>query len=90
MQDTNHTMTYLRAGDAQEADRHEHTIDCDLVVAELDAVQVLYTQTIRRAETIESKDLVHLDGSHKRASSLADNVRDSDNVGKLGCERRSD
>ena len=70
------TKPNLGTRNAQEADRHEHTIDCDLVVAELDAVQVLYTQTIRRDETIESKDLVHLDGRDQGAAALANDVRD--------------
>ena len=69
-------MTYLCARDTEETDRHKHTVNGHLVVAELDAVQVLYTQTIRRDETIESKDLVHLDGRDQGAAALANDVRD--------------
>ena len=75
MQDTNHTITYLRAGDAQEADGHEHTIDCDLVVAELDAIEVLHAQAVRRDEAVQREDLVHLDGRDERAAPLPDDVR---------------
>lgn len=68
--------TYLRTRNTVEADRHEHPGDGHLIVTELDTIQVQNTQTVRCDETVESKDLVHLDSGDKRASALADNVRD--------------
>ena len=70
------TTTDLCTRDTQEADRHEHTGDSDLVVAELDAIEVLHAQAVRRDEAIQREDLVHLDGRNERAASLPDDMRD--------------
>ena len=45
--------THLRPRNAQEADRHEHAGDRHLVVTELDAVEVLHTQTVCGDEAVE-------------------------------------
>ena len=66
--------TCLGMRDTQEANRHEHTCDCHLIVAELDPIQILHTQTVRRVETVECEDLVHLDSCHERAASLPNDV----------------
>jgi len=63
---------YLGPGDTQEADGHEHPSDRDLVVAKLDSVEVLHAKTVRCDQTIQSKDLVHLDSSDEGASALPD------------------
>lgn len=68
--------TNLGARNAQETNRHEHPSNSNLIVAELDTVQVLYTKTVGRDETVEREDLVHLDGCYKCASALADDVGD--------------
>ena len=68
--------TDLRTRDTQEADRHEHTSDGHLVVAELNAIEILHAQTVRRDETVQRKDLVHLYCRNQRATALTDNVRD--------------
>ena len=69
-------MPYLRARDAEETHRHEHTRDRDLVIAELDAVQILYAQTVRRDQAVQSEDLVHLNSGNERAAALSDDMRD--------------
>ena len=69
-------ITHLGARDAIEANRHEHSSDRDLVVTKLDTIQVLHTETVRRDETVERQDLVHLDRCDERAPTLADDVRD--------------
>lgn len=66
----------LGSGDAKETNRHEHSCDSDLVVAKLDTVEVLDRERVCSDQTVESENLVHLDGRHKRASSLSDNVGD--------------
>ena len=77
---------YLCAGNAQEAYAHEHAADSHLSVSELDTVEVEDTQAVCTDQTVESQNLVHLDGRHKRASSLPDDVGDSHDVGELAGE----
>jgi len=61
---------------AQEADRHQHPSDRHLIVSELDAVQILDTETVCCNKAVESQNFVHLDGGDQCASTLSDNVRD--------------
>ena len=68
-------VAYLGARDAQEADGHEHTADGDLIVAELDAIQILHAQGVRCNETIEGENLVHLNRCNERAPALTDDMR---------------
>jgi hypothetical protein len=65
--------THLGARDTQ-ADRHEHTSNCHLVVTKLDSVKILHAETVHRDEAVERKNLVHLNGSNKSAATLSDNV----------------
>jgi len=64
---------YLGPRDTQEADGHEHPSDRDLVVAKFDSVEILHAKTVRRNQTVQSKDLVHLDSSDEGASPLPNN-----------------
>lgn len=73
--------SHLGSRDAQEAYGHEHSSDRDLVIAKLDSIEILYTETVRCNQTVQSEDLVHLDGGNKGASSLPDN---RGNWGKKG------
>ncbi|KAG9766035.1 putative cation transporting ATPase, partial [Aureobasidium melanogenum] len=82
-------LTYLGTRDGEEADTHQHTTDGDLTIAELDTVKVQHTQTVGRDQAVQSQDLVHLDGSNESATTLADDVRNGDNVGQLTSERSS-
>ena len=69
-------MTDLGTGYTQEADGHEHACDRDLVVSEFDTVKVLYTQTVRGNETIQCKDLVHLNRRDESTTALTNDVGD--------------
>jgi hypothetical protein len=82
--------SYLGAGDAQEAHAHEHSTDSDLSVAELDTVQVKHTQTVSADQAVQRQNLVHLNSGHESATTLANNVRDGDDVCELAGERRGD
>lgn len=55
---------YLCARDAQEADRHQHPAHSHLIITKLDPIQILYAQRVCSDETVQSQDLVHLDGRH--------------------------
>ena len=68
--------TYICTRDTQEANRHEHTSDGNLVVPKLDAVKVLYTETVCCDKTVQCQDLVHLNRCDERATALTDNMRD--------------
>ena len=68
--------SYLRPRDAEEANRHENAGNSDLVIAKLDAVEILYRQAVGSDQTVKGKNLVHLNGGYKGASSLADDVGD--------------
>ena len=68
--------TNLSPRDTQEANGHEHPSDRNLVISKFDAVEVEYTQTVRRDEAVKREDLVHLDGRDECAAALADDVRD--------------
>jgi hypothetical protein len=80
-------MTNLCTGDGQEAHAHHHTRDRDLAITKLDTVEIQHGQTVGRDQTVECKDLVHLDRGDKGASTLSNNVRNSDDVGELGSKR---
>jgi hypothetical protein len=60
----------------KKADRHEHTRDRHLVVSELDPIKILHAQTVRRDQTIECEDLVHLDRSDEGAATLSNDMGD--------------
>ena len=62
--------SHLSPGDTQEADGHEHPSDRDLVITELDSIQVLHAETVRRNQAVQSEDLVHLYGGNEGAPSL--------------------
>jgi hypothetical protein len=79
---------YLRARDGQEADAHHHTTDSNLTITKLDAIKVDDTQTVGTNQAVQSKNFVHLDRGNQSATTLADNVRNSNNVGQLAGERR--
>lgn len=66
---------YLGTRDAKEAHRHQHPSDRDLIISKLDTVQILHTQTVRGDQTIQRKDLVHLDRSNECAPSLTNDMR---------------
>lgn len=57
-------MTHLRSRYAQEAYRHEHASDCDLIVAVFYAIEILNTERIRRDKTVQRENFVHLYGSN--------------------------
>jgi hypothetical protein len=82
--------TYLGARNRQEAYTHHHAGNRDLAITKLDAVEIEDRQTVRRDQAVQCKNLVHLDSSHKRASSLADDVRDRDDICEFGREGSSD
>ena len=68
------SQTHLGTRNAEETHRHEHAGDRDLVVSKLDAVEILYTQTVRCDETIKRKNLVHLNCCNQCTATLADDV----------------
>jgi hypothetical protein len=68
--------SHLGPRDTQEADGHEHSSDRDLVVTELYSIQVLHAETVRRNQTVQSKDLVHLYGGNEGAPSLPNDRSD--------------
>lgn len=81
--------TYLCTRDRQEADTHEDAADGDLTVTKLDTIKVEDTQTVCADQAVQRKNLVHLDGGDKCASSLSDDVRNGNDIGKLAGERSS-
>ena len=68
--------TYLGVRDTHEADGHEYTSNCQLVVTKHDCIEILHAETVRRDEAVERKNLVHLNRSNESAATLSDNVRD--------------
>ena len=69
-------ITHLCSRDTQEAHGHQHPGDSHLVITKLDTIQVLHTQAPRRDQAVQREDLVHLDSSNERTTSLADDMRD--------------
>lgn len=67
-------VAYLSPRDTEEANRHEHSGNGDLVVAKFDAVKILHTQTICRDQAVESENLVHLYCGDQSTPPLADNM----------------
>jgi hypothetical protein len=82
--------SYLCARYAQETHTHKHPTNCHLSISKLDTIQIKHTQAVSADQAIQRQDLVHLDGGHKRASSLSNDVRNRDNIGEFAGERRSD
>ncbi|CAI6099130.1 unnamed protein product [Clonostachys chloroleuca] len=76
--------------DVEEADRHEDTADGVLGVTELDTLQVEDGQRVGTDETVESENLVHLNGSDESAAALANDVGDSNDIAQLRREWGSD
>ena len=68
--------TYLCTRDTQEADRHQHASDRHLVVAILDTIEVLDTQTVRSDQAVEGENLVHLNSGDEGATALSDDIGD--------------
>lgn len=68
--------TYLGARNTQETNRHQHTADGDLVITKLDTIKVLHAQTVRRNETVQGEDLVHLNSRDQGTPSLPDDMSD--------------
>jgi len=66
---------HLCARNAQEANRHQHSADCVLVVSKLDAIEILHAERVGSDEAVESQDLVHLDRRNERTPALADDMR---------------
>jgi hypothetical protein len=85
-----YAKAYLGAGDAQEAHTHEHSADSNLSIAEFYTIQIEHTQTVSADQAVQGQNLVHLNRGHKSATTLANDVRDGDNVCKLAGERRGD
>ena len=67
--------TYLCTRDTQEANRHEHPANGDLIITKLDTVEILYTKTVCSDKTIQGENLVHLDCCNQRAAALANDMR---------------
>jgi hypothetical protein len=44
--------TDLRSGNAQKANGHQHSGNCDLIISELNPVQILNAETVGRNQTI--------------------------------------
>jgi hypothetical protein len=68
--------SHLGSRNAEEANRHEHPINSNLVISKLDPIEVLNAKTVGGDQAIQSQDLVHLDGRNQRTPALPDNVRD--------------
>ena len=68
--------TYLCTRDTQEANRHEHPANGDLIITKLDTVEILYTKTVCSDKTIQGENLVHLDGRNESAATLPDDMCD--------------
>ena len=66
--------TYLCTRDTQEANRHEHPTNGDLIITKLDTVEILYTKTVCSDKTIQGENLVHLNGGHEGAATLTNNM----------------
>jgi hypothetical protein len=77
------------ARNAEEANRHKHTTDGVLCVTKLDTLKIQDGQGVGGNKTVESENLVHLDSGDKSATTLADDVGDSNDVSEFGCERGS-
>jgi len=73
----------LGVRDTHEADGHEHTSNCQLVVTKHDCIEILHAETVRRDEAVERKNLIHLNCSNESAATLSDNVRDCRYMGQL-------
>lgn len=82
-------LNHTGARDAEEADRHEHTTDGVLRVAKLDTLKVQDRQGVSGDKTVESENLVHLNGGNESATALSDNVGHGNNVSQLRGERSS-
>ena len=67
---------HLCPRNGQEADRHKHTRNSNLVIAEFDAIKVLHTQTVCSNQTVECKNLVHLNSGNEGAATLTDDIGD--------------
>lgn len=68
---------------AQETDRHEHSTDGILSVAKFDALKIQNGQGVSANEAVQCENFVHLNRGNKRATALANNIRNSNNVAKL-------
>ena len=68
--------TYLCTRDTQEANRHEHPANGDLIITKLDTVEILYTKTVCSDETVQGENLVHLDGRDEGTATLSDDMCD--------------
>src|SRR6185312_10084356 len=84
------TFDDLGAGNTEEADRHEHTTDCVLSITELDSLEVQDGEGVGANQTVEGKNLVHLNGGNESAPALADDVGNGNDVSELRSERSSD
>ena len=66
--------TYLSPRDTQETHRHKHPSNRNLIIAELDPVEILHAKTVRRNETVQRENLVHLNCRDQRCAALSDDV----------------
>lgn len=64
----------FRAGDEEETGRRQQTVQRQLGVAVLDAVDVQHRLTVRRDQRIQGQNLEHLQRRYQRAAALLDDV----------------
>ncbi|KAI6768022.1 hypothetical protein HG530_006031 [Fusarium avenaceum] len=83
------TLDNTSARDAEEANRHEHTTNGVLGVAKLDTLKVEDGQGVSGDKTVESENLVHLNGGDKSAATLTNDVGHCNDVSELGSKGSS-
>ena len=73
---TTEMLTCLGTRNTQEAHRHEHPINRNLVIAKLDSIEIQHAQAVCSDETVQSQDLVHLDSGNQGAAALTNDSSD--------------
>jgi hypothetical protein len=68
--------THFSPRDTQEAYRHEHSSDGDLIITKLDAIEVLDTQAVRLDQAVQGQNFIHLYRRDQSTASLPDDMRD--------------
>lgn len=69
-------MSHLWSRDEEEASRQEQTLKSSLEITELNAFEVENRLTVSQHQSIESKDLEHLECCNQSASALLYHMAD--------------
>jgi hypothetical protein len=76
----------LGSRNGQKANTHEHSTDSDLSISELDTLEVQNAQTVSADQAVKCENLVHLYGSHQGATTLSNDVGNSDDVAEFASQ----